>query len=246
MIDAHCHIDLYKRPEDILNECEALDMTVLAMTNLPSHFEVGYPFFLERKKIRLALGMHPLYAKYHENEFPSFIRNTSKTSYIGEIGLDFSQEGIATKEIQLKTFKRLLFELTGKKKILSIHSRRAEKEVLEHLIGYQIKSAIFHWYSGSLSLISKIYSAGFFFSINPAMIRSKTGQSIISQIPMDYVLTESDGPFIQNDGEVIKPRDISLVITYLSSIWQLPQSAIQEKINSNFHRLINTIKSSDQ
>lgn len=45
MLDTHCHIDLYKNPEEILKECIKENLTVISMTNLPSHFEKGYPYF---------------------------------------------------------------------------------------------------------------------------------------------------------------------------------------------------------
>lgn len=45
MIDVHCHIDLYENPNDILEICENQKLFVFSMTNLPSHFEMGLPFF---------------------------------------------------------------------------------------------------------------------------------------------------------------------------------------------------------
>lgn len=78
MIDTHCHIDLYKNPIKILQECENAGITVLAMTNLPSHFEMGYPHILPFKRIRLALGMHPLHAEQHYKEFPLFLKTSQK------------------------------------------------------------------------------------------------------------------------------------------------------------------------
>ena len=133
MLDTHCHIDLYPNPELILNDCEKAGFPILSMTNLPSHFERGYQFFRNRNKVRQALGMHPLYAHDHEKEFKKFLKNLSKTSYIGEIGLDFSKEGIETKEIQTQTFENILNAIVDQKKLLSIHSRRAEKDVLKLL-----------------------------------------------------------------------------------------------------------------
>ena len=108
MIDTHCHTDLYKNPIKILQECEKAGITVLSMTNLPSHFEMGYQHVLPFKRIRLALGMHPLHAEQHDKEFSLFLKNLSKTSYIGEVGLDFSREGYTTKEIQVNSFERIL------------------------------------------------------------------------------------------------------------------------------------------
>ena len=75
MLDTHCHIDLYPKPELILNECDRNGFPILSMTNLPSHFEKGFPFFQNRSKVRQALGMHPLHAEHHKKEFPKFISN---------------------------------------------------------------------------------------------------------------------------------------------------------------------------
>ena len=69
IIDTHCHIDLYSNPRQVLQDAVKSDVTVLAMTNLPSHFEMGYSHFQSLKKIRLALGMHPLMADFHKMEF---------------------------------------------------------------------------------------------------------------------------------------------------------------------------------
>jgi len=242
MIDTHCHIDLYKNPLQIIKECEAIGMTAIGMTNLPSHFEMGYNHVLPFKKVRLALGMHPLHAEKHLGELNLFSKNISKTSYVGEVGLDFSREGISTKEIQLKSFKYILKEISGKKKILSIHSRKAEREVHELLIENKIECAIFHWYTGSLQLIEKIALSGYYFSINPAMIKSKNGQEVINRIPKNRLLTESDGPFITIDNREVKPSDIKLVINYLSKLWNISTGEVDNLIIQNFNKLISKIK----
>ena len=242
IIDTHCHIDLYKNPKEVLKECEKAGITVLAMTNLPSHFAMGYTHVLPYKKIRLALGMHPLYAKYHNQEFPCFLKNFSKTSYIGEIGLDFSREGYGTKNIQLTTFTKILDHVAGQKKLISIHSRRAEKEVLNLLIEKNIRAAIFHWYSGPLSLIEKIVNAGYFFSINSSMADSENGIKIISRIPTDKILTETDGPFIRYENREVHPKDIQSIIEKISKIKNFTKQNLSQTIENNFTRLIGKIK----
>lgn len=242
MLDTHCHIDLYKNPKAILDICEDKGITVFSMTNLPRHFEMGLPFFHSKKHVRMALGMHPLYATLHKNEFSKFELYLSKTSYIGEIGLDFSKEGIETKEIQLASFNRILKLVSDKKKILSLHSRKAEKEVFELLMQYKIQNAIFHWYSGGLNLIKNISDAGYYFSVNPAMTKSISGRKIISKIPKENVLTETDGPFINKGNEPLLPGEIEEVIVYLSNIWNITIHEVQSIINMNFKKLISNLK----
>ncbi|QQQ27710.1 MULTISPECIES: Qat anti-phage system TatD family nuclease QatD [Chryseobacterium] len=242
IIDTHCHIDLYQNPRKILQDCVKANITILAMTNLPSHFEMGYSHFQSLKKIRLALGMHPLMADSHKKEFNSFLKNISKTSYIGEIGLDFSKEGVSTKDIQLDTFSKILKAISGQKKILSIHSRKAEKEVLELLKKNNIRSAIFHWYSGGLTLIDEIVQEGYYFSINQSMIKSMSGRKIISKIPRHLILTETDGPFINVNNSPIIPGEVRTVISFLASEWKINENDVENLIWSNFKSIVSSLK----
>lgn len=140
----------------------------------------------------------------------------------------------------------ILSELKDKPKILSLHSRGAEREVLEQLQNYKIQLAIFHWYSGSISLISKIVDSGYYFSLNPAMIKSKSGQRIIEAIPREFVLTESDGPFVEINGLSATPQDISVVLKYLSSHWKIDTDKVQNIIKQNFFRLVNRLDVTSQ
>lgn len=242
MIDTHCHVDMYSNPMEIVNESERLGIITIGMTNLPSHFKMGQPHLKGYKKTRLALGMHPLMAQNHLEEFPLFYECFNKTSYIGEVGLDFSREGIDTKNQQINSFKKILEAVGNKPKILSIHSRKAEKEVLQLLKDYQIRNAIFHWYSGGLKLIDQIVDSGYFLSVNPAMTRSESGKKIIQRIPKEFILTESDGPFIEINKRPAKPKDIETVLTYLATMFKCRSSEVNDLITKNFEKLISQIK----
>ncbi len=156
IIDTHCHIDMLTSPESYLTTNEAKGNFTLGMTNLPSHFNIGRPYFNNLKKSRLALGFHPQLAAEHQHELVNFQRLVSSTSYIGEVGLDFSRSFIATKNSQVECFEFICECLNGKDKIVSVHSRCAEREVLNILRANSIKNVIFHWYSGSVELIKSI------------------------------------------------------------------------------------------
>jgi TatD DNase family protein len=242
MIDTHCHIDLYTNPESLIKEIDRDGMTVIGMTNLPSHFAIGYPRVKNYKRIRFALGLHPLFAEHHAFELPKFLELSQFTSYIGEIGLDFSKEGFSSKEIQINSFKQILNSLRHQKKLYSLHSRRAEKEVLSILQAYNVKAAIFHWYSGPLKLIDDIVKSDYFFSINSAMIRSKSGQKIINRIPKSHVLTETDGPYVEENGRPVKPENVKYTISYLAKLWGLDYKEADKQIKNNFSNILAMIK----
>lgn len=235
MIDVHCHFDMAKNPEKYISDNEKRQIITIGMTNLPSHFQMGVNHVRRYKHIRLALGLHPLRAKEHAKEYSKFRQYIDETSYIGEVGLDFSREGFSTKDVQIKSFKFVLDCIRTKNKILSLHSRRAEKETLEMLIEKGIENAIFHWYSGSLNVLRNIANSGFFFSINSAMIQSDNGRKIIAEIPKELILTETDFPYIEND-------DITSIYVWLSKLWDTTTEDVELTIDANFQRLIRRIK----
>ena len=227
MIDTHCHFDIMSNPEAYIYAKEVIGDIVIGMTNLPSHFCIGEPHLRSFKHVRLALGLHPLLAADKQNELQIFKNNIEKTSYIGEIGLDFSKSGISTKEIQISVLRKILSELKGKKKIVSVHSRKAERELLDLLCEYDIKNVIFHWYSGPIGLIPSILSCGYYFSVNESMTLSKNGQKIIENIPKPRILTETDAPYNSK-------TDIGNVLTYLRMT--------EQDIKNNFMALVRKIK----
>ena len=230
IIDTHCHFDMMPNPEAYISAKEKVGDIVIGMTNLPSHFKMGFPHVKRYKHIRLALGLHPLLASENKNELPLFNRLLDQTSYIGEIGLDFSKEGLPTRDDQVTILRKLLEKLEGKKKIISVHSRKAEKELFDLLCEYNINNVIFHWYSGPIDLIPSIIAKGYYFSVNEAMTVSKNGQNIIDRIPRDRILTESDAPY--NNKANISKTLISLAMS-------------EEEINYNFNNLIAKIRKSN-
>jgi TatD DNase family protein len=182
-------------PEAYISSKEKAGDIVIGMTNLPSHLHMGQPHLRGYKRIRLALGMHPLLAAGNRGELLLFKQLVDHTSYIGEIGLDFSREGKGSELEQKQVFREILSVLRGKNKIISVHSRRAEEEMLIQLKEFDIKNVIFHWYSGSVELIPEILAHGYYFSINEAMCQSNNGRSIIEKIPRERILTETDAPY---------------------------------------------------
>lgn len=227
MIDTHCHFDMMPQPEAYIRQRELAGDIVIGMTNLPSHFQMGQPHLRGYKHIRLALGLHPLLAAESMLEVTLFKRLVNQTSYIGEIGLDFSKEGLATKDEQVAVLRELLSAIRGKKKIVSVHSRKAEKELLDLLCEYEIENVIFHWYSGPVALIPAILEQGYYFSVNEAMCLSKNGRAIIDKIPRERVLTETDAPYNER-------TDIREVLKQLNMT--------EQEVYNNFKRLLEGLK----
>lgn len=235
MIDTHCHFDLMDNPIKYIENNERDKIRTIGMTNLPSHFMQGIPHVQKYKYIRLALGMHPLLSENHKEEYELFKKSIEKTSYIGEVGLDFSKEGRGNKELQIHSFEYVLDLIKTKNKILSIHSRQAESLVLDMLNRKSIPNAIFHWYTGTQGVLDKIIDSGYYISINSAMINTVKGQSIIESIPLGNILTETDSPFI-------KGSDINKVVDHIALSRNIAYAEVDRAVTDNFNRLLSVLR----
>jgi len=234
IIDTHCHINFFKNAGDIALQCENKRVHTIYVTTLPSQFDETFKYVKNLKYIYPSLGFHCLESEYDlSKEKKLFLKHIDNTKFIGEIGLDFSKRAIKSQEEQIELFKFILESIRGKNKILNLHSSNAEDKVLELIVKYNIEKAIFHWYSGKIGTLNKILNQGYYFSINGAMCKSKKGQNIISKLPKDKVLVETDAPFVKD----VLPYDNEDVYIYLSNIWNTSLGEVKKEILANFNSL---------
>ena len=239
LFDTHLHLDLFEDPKEIIKSIESRKCYSIAVTNLPKVFMSTKELCEDSKYVRPALGYHPELAHKFNNQFEEFYELLSETRYVGEIGIDNMRKTVDDFNTQKRIFEKIIGACADQKdKILTIHSRRAEKDVIS-IVGNSFPGkAILHWYSGSISDLEKAVSYGFYFSINSAMTQSKNGINIIKNIPLNRLLLESDSPFIGVDKNSVKPYDMKLIIANISNIKQLSSSEMKNTLNQNFRNLI--------
>lgn len=123
--------------------------------------------------------------------------------------------------------------------MLSIHSRKAATAVLDHLeITPAAGKPILHWFSGSAKELARAVEFGCWFSVGPAMLNSKKGLNLVSLMPRDRVLTETDGPFARIEGRAAYPWDVSIAIERLSEIWSISKAETEHSLRENLHCLV--------
>ena len=123
----------------------------------------------------------------------------------------FSKGYIQTKELQINIFSEIVKLCEQyREKVISIHSLKSTSTVIEILRTYKRQKSnkyIFHWFTGSMPQLEKAIELGCYFSINPGMLKTKSGMEVIKAIPIDHVLLETDAPFalkVQHIDEIEK------------------------------------------
>lgn len=237
-MDAHMHFDLYKNRQEVLNYIEENNLYTIAVTNLPDLYRRYYAEGWNYKYIRLALGFHPELASQYEDQIDIFKDFLQSTRFIGEVGLDYSIKNEENRKKQRDIFGQIVnLCKTDKKKILSVHSRRAESDCLSILDGFKGK-VILHWYTGNLENLKIALTRGYFFSINPQMITSKKGRSIINMIPVDRIVIESDAPFTVGLNSNYNNSFIRDIIEYLSTNKKIDEKSLYVQIKENFRNIL--------
>lgn len=197
--DSHCHLDLMNNMMSIVQEFKKENLGMLAVGTTPKAYLKEAAMCSNMKNIHVALGLHPQLVGSEYDDWELFELLAKQCHYIGEIGLDFSINCIATKNRQLEIFEKILRCCEQyNDKVVSVHSLRSSSTVIELLKKTKQSTKniyILHWFTGSLIQIKTALELGCFFSINPKMLQTKSGIKRIQNIPPQRILLETDAPF---------------------------------------------------
>jgi TatD DNase family protein len=238
LVDTHCHVDLYPDAGSLLAAATSQRVLVVAVTNAPSVFfhtkrlAERYPFLLP------AVGLHPELVATHGHELDRLLPLLEETQFVGEVGLDYVTSDHALRERQRRVFAAVLDRcaaLGGK--VLTVHSRRAARDVISAVGAGYNGSVILHWFTGTKREAEQALKCGCYFSVNPAMLVSKTSQQLLAAIPKERVLTETDGPFVTIQRTPATPTQTAVVANYLASLWELSEDQARRVLLDNFQRL---------
>jgi TatD DNase family protein len=241
LIDYHCHLDLYQDFAEQFRACDANRIATLAVTTTPRAWEMNRRLAEKSKFVRAALGLHPQLVGEFAHEVALFEKLLPEARFIGEIGLDASPRYFASFPKQKATFERILklcADAGGK--ILSIHSVRAGKQTLDMLeqhLPAKRGTAILHWFSGTSGEARRASGLGCYFSLNREMFRDPKRRDLVASLPIDRILTESDGPFIRTGTGPSKPADIKDVIPMIAAAFARTEGEIKTQLAQNLAKI---------
>jgi TatD DNase family protein len=208
-VDFHCHLDLYPEHAALIAESDRLQIATLAVTTTPKAWRRNQEMVADSKFVRVALGLHPQLVAQRAGELLLFETLLKETRYVGEVGLDAGPR-----------FYRILSACAEQGgKIVTIHSVRTAKKVLDHLEARLLPDrglAILHWFTGTAAEAKRAADLGCYFSINSEMMKSARHRTLIASLPRDRIVTETDGPFVAAGARAIRPEDVVDTVSLLA------------------------------
>ena len=238
LIDSHIHA--YEYGEEFISKyCNRNYMFLAVSDDYTSSLKtIG----LSRKcrNVVPAIGLHPWeVSKESISELDKFASLVRYVRFLGEVGLD-KKFVPNTWKLQLKVFNMFL-ELAETYGLgLSIHAAGAWREVIDLLKKRNIKVAIIHWYTGPTNLIEEITSLGFFIGVNPAIKIQKKMQDVVKVAPLEYLLTESDGPYDYR-GLRLGPNLIKDAVFMIAKLKGIDVDLVFNTIYKNFSRVLSRV-----
>src|SRR5581483_4181261 len=103
---------------------------------------------------------------------------------------------------------------------------------------------ILHWFSGTQKELERAHASGFYFSVNPSMTSSKSGQALIRRMDPARVLTETDGPFVTLRSTPAKPWQAVECLPFLAAAWGSTPGEAAERIDDNYAAIIRSVQQS--
>ena len=97
---------------------------------------------------------------------------------------------------------------------------------------------ILHWFSGTPAEAARAVDYGCWFSINPSMAASANGLKIIDAIPIERMLTESDGPFAKDSkGAALRPGCVEGAVEIIARRKNLTEDMVRGQLLTNLEQV---------
>jgi TatD DNase family protein len=225
-----------------VTDAEAAGIYTLTVTTTPRAWPRNRDLTHKTRYVRAALGLHPQLIAERSAEIEIWEKYLPQARYVGEVGIDAGPRYYRSVELQKQIFTRMLqkcAEAGGK--VLTVHSVRATRLVLDLIESHlprQRGQVVLHWFTGSKSEARRAVDLGCYFSINAAMMRNERGCNLVTTIPSDRLLTETDAPFTRVHGRLTTPNDVEATIDALAALRQATPEDMAQTINSNLRAML--------
>ncbi len=196
LIDAHAHLDHYGDNLDAaLAEIESHRILTVAVSMDPESYERISQIARRCPLVIPAFGVHPWNAAQFVDRLDELAPLLARPAMIGEIGLDFHfVKDPSSYPAQRELFDFFLAAARSAGLIVNLHTKGAEREVLDALVRHDIGQAVVHWYSGPPGLMGGYFDRGYMFTVGVEILVSERIARIAARIPENLLLTETDNP----------------------------------------------------
>ncbi|PSV58381.1 TatD family hydrolase [Photobacterium sp. GB-3] len=251
LVDSHCHLDkldydkLHTGIDDVLNKAKERGVEYflsvgVTLAAFPKMMEMIAPY----ENIFASCGIHPLDVEsgYNYEQFKAFAQH-ERVVAIGETGLDYHYQP-DTAALQQEIFRQQVRVAVELNKPLIIHTRMAREDTMRILReeGAQKCGGVLHCFTESLEMALDAIELGFYISISGIVTFNTASdlKNVVSQLPLDRLLVETDSPFLAPmpyRGKQNQPAYTREVAQYIALLKGVSVEEVERATTENFFTL---------
>lgn len=249
IVDSHCHLDLIEKKgldiNEVLNYANQNQVRIL-QTVCTKISEIDKILkYTTNKNVYASIGTHPCNVNqekvYKTEEILKYIDEYPKIIAIGETGLDYFHD-TSYVDLQKECFLNHIQASQISNLPTIIHSRNADEDMIDILAVEQKNSnfpALLHCFSSGKELAFKAIDLGVFISISGIVTfkNAKSLQDIVRDIPLDFLLVETDSPYLAPDpfrSKINQPAFTSNIVDFIANLKNVSRETIIDVTTKNF------------
>lgn len=256
-IDTHCHLDLLNNPDKAILNARKNGVKDLICPSLGENFDKVWQICKGDQYIYMALGIYPSPSKipaYQKlpkdllHKMHVYLENQEYRKQIvaiGECGLDFTRvNNESERQIQIDLFTSQIMLANKYSLPMILHTRGTGKIVLDLILKYKLKKAVFHSFSGSRKLAKQIINAGYYLGVGGLMTMETGLQEILKETDLNHLILETDAPYLipkplKEKVAYNEPQYIPDIAQILANIKRVTLAEVSEKTTLNAQQLFN-------
>jgi TatD DNase family protein len=225
-IDAHAH--LYDFTDNDLDglidraRAAGVDSIVNAGTNLASSRRVCEQC-RNHPGLHAAVGISPFDVSELSPRWPSAFERLLETPgvvAVGETGLDDTNPAYPPLRRQIPLFERLLHFARDRHLPIVVHSRGAERKVVDLCRAHDVSKVLLHCYTGEPAILREALERGWYVSFSGiATFKKAPLDELIAITPLERLFIETDTPYlapVPHRGKPNEPAYLPLIGDYVA------------------------------
>ena len=239
LIDWHTHLSDYKNIHyaiDIINQHNIV--TIACSMDIESYKET-LVCSKNNNLIIPTFGIHPAKSNL-VTQLDSLDELLETSKIIGEIGLDNFWVKDIPQKIQENVFEYILHHCNHERKFCVIHTKGAEKRVLEILQNFPDCKPIIHWYNGPKDIFDQCIKRRYYLTFGLELHYSQYIKELLKQTPLELILSETDNPESENwlGGNSDSPLLITRVVQDIARVMNKTPEEIENEIWLNSLKIL--------
>lgn len=234
MIDTHAHLNEIDLIDQAINRARKAGVHGIVAVGMDLNSNLATLELAEKypEMIHPAIGYHPwsITTDSIEENLKFIEENLATCTALGEVGLDYKTK--VKKKLQWEIFSKLLSIAKSNNRPVIVHSRFSHQRSHQMVNDLGIEKAVFHWYSGSLEILERIITDGYYISATPALAYSTAHQEAIKTAPIEQILLETDSP-VEYQGKISEPADLTVTLKEISRLRSMDIEEVRQITTAN-------------